>query len=47
MNMMVIFATKERSETDFKNLLEAAGLKMTKIWYGSEAIEGVVEAEVA
>lgn len=43
--MMACFAAMERSESQWRSLLESAGLKIVKIWQGVS--ESVIEAELA
>lgn len=44
MNMLSLLAAMERTEAQWRALLERGGLKNVKIWYGSP--ESVIEAEV-
>ena len=45
--MMTLFSSKERSETDWKELLVGkCGLKICKIWYGGSGVESVIECEL-
>jgi hypothetical protein len=46
--MLVLLTGIERTESQWKSLLEAAGLKIVKIWYTDETNEGseaVIECE--
>ncbi|KAK5658196.1 hypothetical protein OQA88_2169 [Cercophora sp. LCS_1] len=45
--MMVLFGARERTEDEWKVLLEGAGLKVLGVWRGGGGVEGVVECEVA
>ena len=45
MNMLAHLAAMERSEAQWRDLLELAGLRIIKIWQGNP--ESVIEAEVA
>jgi hypothetical protein len=47
MMMLSLFASKERTEKDWRRLLEGAGLKIVKIWEHSEGVEGLIECELA
>ncbi len=44
-NMLALLAAMERSEAQWRQLLERAGLRVTKVWQGVP--ESVIEAEVA
>lgn len=44
MTMLTLLAAMERTEAHWRTLLEKAGLKDIKIWYGDP--ESVIEAEV-
>ena len=43
-NMLALLAAMERSEAQWRQLLEQAGLKIMEIWQGNP--ESVIEAEV-
>ena len=44
-NMMMLTAGIERTETQFRQLLHAVGLEIVKIWYSSTGVlEGIIEA---
>jgi len=45
--MMSIQCGSERTETDWKVLLESVGFKITKIWLVEEGSESLIEAELA
>lgn len=45
--MLALFASKERTEADWRRLLEGAGLKIVKIWGHSEGVESLIECELA
>lgn len=45
--MMACVAAAERTEEDWKNLIESAGLRLVKIWRPEHSAEGVLEVEVA
>ena len=45
--MMVINAACERTETDWRALLDKAGFKILKIWPVQEGSESLIEAEIA
>ena len=42
--MMAVLAAKERTETDWRNLLESEGLHISKIWTLDQGTESVIEA---
>lgn len=43
-NMMALLAAMERSEAQWRRLLERAGLQVIKIWHGTP--ESVIEVEL-
>ena len=45
--MMMIASSKERTERMWLDLLDKAGLKLVKVWRAPQAIENVIEAELA
>ncbi|KAB5522978.1 O-methyltransferase [Coniochaeta sp. 2T2.1] len=45
--MLSLFASKERTEADWKPLLEGAGLRILKIWNHGEGVESLIECELA
>ena len=45
-NMMVVNNGMERTEEQWKSLLDRAGLKVVKVWKVSEEVEGLIEAEL-
>ncbi|KAK1590435.1 S-adenosyl-L-methionine-dependent methyltransferase [Colletotrichum navitas] len=45
--MMTLFSAKERTEEQWRNLLEPAGLKIVKIWTKGEGVESLIECELA
>lgn len=48
--MLVLLSGIERTEKQWRSLVESAGLKIVKIWYAEETNEGseaVIECEVA
>ncbi|OIW22623.1 S-adenosyl-L-methionine-dependent methyltransferase [Coniochaeta ligniaria NRRL 30616] len=47
MMMLSLFASKERTEVDWRRLLEGAGLKIVKIWGHGEGVESLIECELA
>ncbi|KAK5997733.1 O-methyltransferase af390-400 [Cladobotryum mycophilum] len=47
LTMMAILAAKERSENEWRALVEEAGLKIIKIWRPAQSVESVIEAELA
>ena len=42
---MVMTAARERSESLWRTLLQAAGFKIVKIWSSSTALQSIIEAE--
>ena len=44
--MMSLFGTAERTEHDWKSLLESVGFKIVKIWSIEPASESLIEAEI-
>ncbi|KAK6400874.1 hypothetical protein LTR81_023915 [Elasticomyces elasticus] len=45
--MMVCHSSTERTETMWRQLIESAGLKITKIWVCGDAVERLMEVELA
>lgn len=45
--MMALGAVKERTEKQWRELLQQAGLKVTGIWIYEQGTESLIEAEVA
>lgn len=45
--MMVIFSAKERTEQNWRTLLESAGFTILHIWTSEPGTESLIEAEVA
>ena len=46
MTMMVALAGAERTESQFKALVDAAGLQLTKIWGDDPDTERIIEIEL-
>lgn len=46
LQMMTMHAAQERTETQWKQLLERAGLKLVKFWIPPGGGEGIIEAEL-
>lgn len=47
MMMMACFSAQERTETDWRTLLEKkAGLKIVKIWSAGRGVESLIEVEL-
>ncbi|KAB5581298.1 S-adenosyl-L-methionine-dependent methyltransferase [Coniochaeta sp. 2T2.1] len=44
--MLSLFASKERTEADWRPLLEGAGLRILKIWNHGEGVESLIECEL-
>ncbi|EAW11089.1 o-methyltransferase [Aspergillus clavatus NRRL 1] len=47
MIMMANFASQERTENNWHRLVNAAGLKITKIWMARRGVESLIECELA
>ncbi|CAJ2508351.1 Uu.00g133770.m01.CDS01 [Anthostomella pinea] len=47
MVMLTYFASRERTRTDWENLMEKAGLKIVKIYGGGHGVESLLEIELA
>jgi hypothetical protein len=47
MMVMTLFASRERTEGDWRRLLEGAGLRIVEIWGGGEGVESLIECELA
>ncbi|KAL4965975.1 S-adenosyl-L-methionine-dependent methyltransferase [Aspergillus stella-maris] len=45
--MMALFGAKERTEPEWRALLESAGFKIVNIWTSELAVQAVIEAELA
>lgn len=45
--MMALLAAKERTDTEWMDLINGAGSKVVRIWRPVEAVESVIEAELA
>ena len=45
--MMALGAVKERTDKQWRELLQQAGLKVTGIWTYEQGTESLIEAEVA
>lgn len=45
--VMACLSAKERTEKEWATLFEEAGLKIVKIWRAAQAVESIIEAEVA
>ncbi|KAH8817518.1 o-methyltransferase [Xylogone sp. PMI_703] len=45
--MMAMVSSKERGESEWRQLIEAAGLKVLKIWRFSSTAESLIECELA
>jgi len=46
MVMLTLFCSKERTEADWRHLLEdLAGLRIIKIWSGGKGVESLIEVE--
>ncbi|TLD12127.1 uncharacterized protein PgNI_03583 [Pyricularia grisea] len=44
--MMTLFCAKERTEADWRKLLEGNGFKIVKIWSGGKGVESLIECEL-
>ncbi|KAL4867610.1 hypothetical protein BDV12DRAFT_209748 [Aspergillus spectabilis] len=47
LNMMALLAGKERTEVEWRVLLESAGYRVVRVWRSPLAVQGIVEAELA
>lgn len=47
LNMMSVVSAYERTEAQWRKLINDAGYKVIKIWMDPRGYEGVVEAELA
>jgi hypothetical protein len=45
--MMAVFASQERTERQWHDLIESAGLKIVGIWTAEKGVESLIECEVA
>ena len=45
--MMALCAVKERAESDWRRLIEDAGLKVTGVWTKTPDSESLIECEIA
>ncbi|KAJ4253408.1 hypothetical protein NW762_010566 [Fusarium torreyae] len=45
--MMACLSAKERTEAEWRQLIESAGLKVLKIWRPLQSVESIIEAEIA
>jgi hypothetical protein len=45
--MMADFASQERTETQWRMLVESVGLKIVKIWTVRRGVESLIECELA
>ena len=45
--MMALCTVKERAESDWRRLIEEAGLKITGIWTKAQGSESLIECEIA
>jgi hypothetical protein len=45
--MMADFASQERTETQWRSLVESVGLKIVKIWTVRRGVESLIECELA
>ena len=45
--MLALGAVRERTESDWRDLLESVGLKTVKIWTWEQGTESLIEAELA
>jgi hypothetical protein len=44
--MMALVAAQERTESEWRNLIEGCGLKITNIYNKGEGNEGLIEVEL-
>ncbi|KAM5346420.1 hypothetical protein ACJ41O_009425 [Fusarium nematophilum] len=45
--MMACLGAKERTETEWRTLVESVGLRVLKIWRPPQSVESIIEAELA
>ena len=45
--MLALGAVRERTESDWRELLESAGMRIVKIWTWEQGTESLIEAELA
>lgn len=45
--MLYLHSGSQRSESEWRELLEGAGLKVVKVWYPQGDGDGIIQAEVA
>lgn len=45
--MLSLFGATERTERQFRKLVEGAGLKIVKIWTAEKGVESLIECELA
>jgi hypothetical protein len=43
---MMTIGAEEKSETQFRELLESEGFRIRKIWRGRNAVDSIIESEV-
>ena len=46
MNMMAVLGSMERSEAQWRELLEPIGLSIINIWAGDDGSESIIEAQL-
>lgn len=46
-SMLVLHSGQQRSQSEFRELLEGAGFKVVKIWLPPGDGDGIIEAELA
>ncbi|KAI0153243.1 S-adenosyl-L-methionine-dependent methyltransferase [Xylariaceae sp. FL1272] len=46
MIMLTYFSSKERTRSDWENLIEQAGLKIVEIYSGGHGVESIIEVEI-
>lgn len=46
LTMMALAAGQERTETEFRTLLESSGYRLVRVWRSPLASQAIVEAEV-
>lgn len=45
--MMVLGSVRERTEGEFRDIIEKSGLHVVRVWYGEGGRESLIEAELA
>ena len=46
LQMMSLFAGIERTESQWRSLLDLSGLEIVKIWYSATGLESIIETKI-